>query len=188
MVSSDGETGPTWIFGYGSLLFRADFPHRHRLAGWLGGYRRKLWQGSPDHRGTPEAPGRVATLVEEADARVLGAVFAVAHDELDTVLSYLDLREQAGYERRTHQIDLLEGGRISALVYLATPANPSWLGPAPARTIAEHVTRSRGPSGWNRDYVVGLAEALRTLGLGPHDEEEVFEVERSLGSLNEPSR
>jgi len=127
-------------------------------------------------------------LVEQADARVLGAVFSVAHEELEAKLGYLDLREQAGYERRTHDVDLREGGRISALVYLATPTNPSWLGPAPARSIAEHVTRSRGPSGWNRDYVVGLAGALRKLGLAHHEEEEVFEVERSLGSLIEPSR
>jgi cation transport protein ChaC len=171
----------TWIFGYGSLLFRADFPHRERAAGWLGGFRRKLWQGSPDHRGTPEHPGRVATLVADPAARVLGAVFAVEDRDLEQVLAYLDVREQAGYERRVEDIALTRGGTVRALVYLAKATNPSWLGHAPPDAIAEHVLRAVGPSGHNRDYVLGLAEALRALGLAEgEEEEEVFHVERHL--------
>lgn len=127
----------------------------------------------------------MATLVEEPHARVLGAVFAVRGDELEAVLSYLDLREQAGYERRTEDVQLVAGGStVTALVYLATPANPSWLGPGSARAISEQIMQSRGPSGANRDYVLDLAEALRALGLDDkEEEEEVFEIERLLLSV-----
>ncbi|KAL7664353.1 Gamma-glutamylcyclotransferase [[Candida] zeylanoides] len=58
-----------WVIGYGSLLFKPP-PHAHlRLNGYLKGYVRRFWQSSSDHRGTPEHPGRVATLVSLEDLR-----------------------------------------------------------------------------------------------------------------------
>src|SRR5581483_2212492 len=54
--------GPLWIFGYGSLLWRPGFPFEEQRAALVRGFARRLAQGSPDHRGTPERLGRVATL------------------------------------------------------------------------------------------------------------------------------
>jgi cation transport regulator ChaC len=55
--------GDLVIFGYASLLWNpSDIQYCERLDAALAGYRRRLSQMSPDHRGTPSALGRVATL------------------------------------------------------------------------------------------------------------------------------
>jgi cation transport protein ChaC len=155
---------PLWIFGYGSLVWRPAFAHVERSPGFVRGYRRRFWQGSTDHRGIPGAPGRVVTLLPAADEHVCwGTVYRVAPGHEREVLAKLDHREQGGYERHRVEVHLPERPSVEALVYLATPANPNWLGEAPLEQIAEQVLRCTGPSGPNVEYVLELAAALEAM-------------------------
>ncbi len=171
-----------WVFGYGSLIFRPDFPFRQARTALLSGYARRFWQGSPDHRGTPERPGRVVTLVPSEGAEVWGVAYEVSAESRDEVLRSLDHREKEGYVRLV--VELLGPDRTrwtsTGLVYLATSDNPQWLGPASEEAIAREVAERRGPSGENRDYVLRLAEALRALGA---EDAHVFAIERALREL-----
>ena len=153
-----------WLFGYGSILWKTGFPYATRKLARVEGWSRRFWQGSPDHRGTPEAPGRVVTLIEAPGQSLWGLLYELPSDEADGIISALDAREQGGYTR--HQLRAWDetGGEIDALTYIATPDNPCYLGPAPERELAAHIARSHGPSGSNLEYLRQLVVALDALG------------------------
>lgn len=94
------------------------------------------------------------------------------------VREYLDIREINGYSvqytpfhvsKSSPGIDALEGP-INCLVYVGLPDNPQFLGPQDPQALAEHIVRSRGPSGENRDYLYGLDEALKELSEDSYDD------------------
>jgi len=165
-----------WLFGYGSLIWKVDFPYRERRVARLDGWARRFWQGSHDHRGTPEAPGRVLTLVRDPGATCTGIAYRIAAD----VFEALDHREKNGYLRHVVPLQLDHGGVVEGLVYIADEHNAAYLGPASDAAIAVQVAGARGPSGANHEYVLELAAALRALRA---DDPHVFAIERALASL-----
>ncbi len=152
--------GDEWVFGYGSLIFRVDFPYHERCQASVVGWERRFWQGSHDHRGTPSAPGRVLTLIRRPAVRCGGMAFRVPV----SALRALDYREKNGYQRQRIRIDLAGGNSVQGITYIAGPDNPAFLGPASDQAIARQMLASCGPSGNNADYVTELARALRELG------------------------
>ena len=124
-----------WLFGYGSLIFKADFPFLERRPASIEGWER---------------PGTVCA----------GMAYRVA----PLVFEHLDVREKNGYLRFATPMTFADGGHEEGLVYIATEDNAAFLGPAPEDEIARHIHGSHGPSGANRDYLLHLAEALRELG------------------------
>ena len=160
---------PTWVFGYGSLIWKQDFPYLDARPGSITGWARRFWQGSHDHRGLEHDPGRVVTLIAAPGERCAGRAFLVEPDVFD----HLDHREKNGYERVAVDIDF--GSEVvRGVVYRAAENNPAYLGPAPPRDIAAQINRCAGPSGSNRDYLLHLSQALREMGVeDPH----VFELE-----------
>ena len=162
-----------WLFGYGSLIFKADFPFLQRRPARIAGWTRRFWQGSHDHRGTEAAPGRVVTLVPEDGAVCHGMAYLVTPEQF----AHLDHREKNGYLRLATDIAFDDGSSVEGLVYIATHENAAYLGPAPERDIARQIAHARGPSGPNSEYLLELAKALRELG--KHDTH-VFEIERHL--------
>ncbi len=165
-----------WLFGYGSLIYKVDFPFIERRPASIRHWVRRFWQGSHDHRGTPDAPGRVVTLVPQRDAVCVGMAYLIT----PAVFGQLDVREKNGYLRFATELHLGGNEQAEGLVYIATTENAAFLGPATEEEIARHIAASSGPSGPNRDYLLQLAAALRTLDAhDPH----VFGIERHLVDL-----
>ena len=176
-----------WLFGYGSLIWRPDIDYIDRRPARVQGWSRRFWQGSHDHRGMPDAPGRVVTLIEDHSASCDGMAYLVDREIVEETFSQLDHREKNGYER--HQVSLEfhrhrgAGGEenTQGVVYIAPVDNFAYLGPAPIIEIASQIHRSVGPSGHNVEYLLELADALR--GLEAEDEH-VFELEAAVRALS----
>lgn len=166
-----------WLFGYGSLIYKVDFPWLERHPATVYGWSRRFWQGSQDHRGTPTHPGRVLTLVPEEGATCTGIAYRIA----PATFAQLDVREKNGYLRFAAKLELGGDRQVDGIVYIAEPGNVAWLGPASDAEIARHIAGAEGPSGSNREYVLKLAEALRALHTA---DSHVFAVEARLRALS----
>jgi len=165
MTNASGED--RWVFGYGSLIWKADFDYIERCPATITGWARRFWQGSHDHRGTPDAPGRVVTLIESPGTPCSGMAYRIAAEQVSSVFDNLDYREKNGYERHQTAVSLNDGRSTDALLYVATPENFAHLGDAQDEVIAAQIHTSVGPSGANRDYLIELHHAL--VGLGAED-------------------
>ena len=93
-----------WIFGYGSLVWKAGFPYTRREPGWVKGFKRRFWWWSEDHRGLPGAPGRVVNLLpDDEDSVVWGVAYHIDDRDWErTVRNQLDHREKGGYLSLIH--------------------------------------------------------------------------------------
>jgi len=181
-TSTASASQSEWIFGYGSLIYKVDFPYIERRVASITGWTRRFWQGSHDHRGTPRAPGRVVTLVPDPGAVCRGMAYRID----PAVFAHLDHREKNGYERQGVEIALVESGRtVPGTVYFAGEHNPAYLGPADLDDIAAHIAGAHGPSGTNRDYLFGLADALRRIG---DSDQHVQALERRVRSAGRQGR
>ncbi|CEG72593.1 hypothetical protein RMATCC62417_08126 [Rhizopus microsporus] len=186
-----------WVFGYGSLIWKPPIHYESKKVGYIKGYVRRFWQHSEDHRGTPEKPGRVVTLipydewkniesVEGHDKVTWGVAFKIPSDDVEATRAYLDHREKNGYTVHTVDVYSLENDQTpavkNALVYIATTDNEAYVGPAPLEEMAKQIYETYGPSGWNAEYLLNLAEALREISPGARDDH-VFELEALVKRL-----
>ena len=180
---------PLWVFGYGSIVWKVGFEYDTRILCAARGYRRRFYQGSTDHRGTPEFPGRTVTL-EICDAETnppcWGAAYRVPPEDADGVLELLEVREKQ-YDKRI-RLDLYDdAGEVvvkDAVTYIATGAkeNLNWLGEASVEEVAETIATAVGPSGPNSEYLLNLAQAMR--GIDVHDPH-LDELERRVREIME---
>jgi cation transport protein ChaC len=158
-----------WVFGYGSLIWRQDFPYEEVRRAHIRGWERRFWQGSHEHRGTNSDPGRVVTLVEAPGERCFGSAFKIDA----RVFDHLDQREINGYRRVDVEI-FFDGSSTLGVTYHAPVGNFAFLGDAPINEMVAQIKRCAGRSGRNTDYVLELARALRKLSV---EDAHVFELE-----------
>jgi len=168
MLEAARRDGELRVFGYGSLVWRPDFEHTAALPARVPGYVRRLWQASPDHRGTPAAMGRVCTLapahpsllVDGEEPCAHGTVFCVPLASAERVLMNLYFREKAGYSALLVDAEVEEAAVVPATgtgasaaasrrvvrayTFTADTSNGYWIGPpldmGPAPPVAAAAT------------------------------------------------
>jgi glutathione-specific gamma-glutamylcyclotransferase len=155
-----------WVFAYGSLMWRPDFPFVERLEARLIGAHRALCVYSFVHRGTPERPGLVLGLDHGGTCRGI-AYRVTAAARADTV-AYLRAREQVTsvYRESMRPIWLKREPqlRVPALCYMVDRGHAQYAGRLSLEQQLHHVRQGHGQSGANRDYVIATVAALEQLG------------------------
>jgi cation transport protein ChaC len=153
-----------WVFGYGSLMWRPDFPYVERQPATLHGRRRAFCIYSVHHRGVPDRPGLVLGLAPGGAVR--GAAYRVAEAEWASVYAYLHDREQPTetYVEARVWARLANGRRVKCLAFLSDRTHPQWAGMLDLDTQAQLIAGSTGLSGPNVDYLRDLVRHLREEG------------------------
>ncbi|XP_023951347.2 putative glutathione-specific gamma-glutamylcyclotransferase 2 [Bicyclus anynana] len=176
-----------WVFGYGSLVWKVDFNYECKLVGYIKGYHRRFYQHSIDHRGVPENPGRVVTLIpsEDVNDTVWGVAYKIRDEDIEQVTTHLDYREKNGYSKKlvTFHPAISNWQPFVITLYVATKENVSYAGPAPIEEIAKQVISCSGPSGTNKEYVYNLAKAMRQLAPDVKDDH-LFQLETAVRELD----
>lgn len=194
-----------WIIGYGSLIFKPP-PHVSlKVTGYLKGFIRRFWQSSIDHRGTPEYPGRVVTLlslddlhsnnkfhdewVSPEDLRVYGVAYYIEPQYVEEVKQYLDIREQNGYTSHKVAFYVLdksvsmftdkEGDYIESNIYIGKVDNEAFVGPESLEETAHVIRKAVGPSGLNIDYLTNLVHSIKDFGIRDHYLENLYTLASS---------
>lgn len=183
----------TWVFGYGSIIWRPDFEFAEKRTGWVNDHTRRFWQGSPDHRGQPGALGRVLTLVPEVGSECWGVCYRLPSDKEEEIMAALDYRERGGYVRIhvpfEYEVSAGVTEKVTAITYIASPDNEYYLGPVPMEDMVRQIYFARGESGRNIDYVLNLARHLETMGLADdHIHELALQLERRAAKDTIPAQ
>lgn len=104
--------------------------------------------------------------------RVWGVAYRIEASKVDEVKSYLDIREINGYSIQHADFHPAADAASSVkqqprpfkcLVYIGMPNNPQFVGVQEPEGLAQHIFRSRGPSGENQEYLFMLDTALQAL-------------------------
>ena len=175
-----------WVFAYGSLMWRPDFPFAERLEARLVGAHRALCVYSFVHRGTPERPGLVLGLDHGGTCR--GIAYLVPATERANTIAYLRAREQVTsvYRERTRPIWIKcrPERRVPALCYMVDRGHVQYAGRLSLDQQLHHVRQGHGQSGANRDYVIATVAALEHLG---YRETELHLLAERLAGTHETS-
>ncbi len=173
-----------WVFAYGSLMWRPDFPFVERIEARLIGAHRALCVYSFVHRGTPERPGLVLGLDHGGTCR--GIAYRVRAAERARTIAYLRAREQVTsvYREVTRPIWLKDQSarRVRALCYVVDRGHAQYAGRLSLEQQLHHIRQGHGQSGANRDYVIATVGALEQLG---YRETELHLLAERLAGIHE---
>jgi cation transport protein ChaC len=183
----------SWVFGYGSLMWRPGFPFIERYPAVLHGWHRAFCRYSLRHRGTEQVPGMVVGL--EPGGQCRGYAYWVDPEREAEVLGYLDDREGTGYQRRQLALDIERAGGSApdeAWVYVPDEQHQSHATGLDRSRIVQFIAQGQGQSGTAHNYLVALVQELERMGAPDPDFtallREVEAYKREHPAIADPNR
>ena len=159
-ITDWGGHDDLWLFGYGSLIWRPEFPFTERRPAVVHGWHRALKMWSRVNRGSVQNPGLVFGLLSGGSCR--GMVFRVpAADGLET-LGRLWLREMPTgvYDPRWLSC-ATAGGRVRALAFTLSRHSPNFTGQLSDERYREIFANAVGRYGSSLDYARQTLDELQ---------------------------
>ena len=120
---------------------------------------------------------------------VWGVAYHIIPERVPEVKKYLDIREINGYSIQYtpfHPADTRKED-LNCLIYIGMPDNPQFLGALNPQAVAEKINQSVGPSGENREYLLQLDDALRSLSSNSQDDH-ISDLARRVRSMAPSTR
>jgi len=186
-----------WVFGYGSLMWKIDFPTIRKVTGYVQGFVRTMEWADEVHRGVPGNQSRTAAIFESKSIadKVWGVSYEISQEYWDReVAPKVGYRERGGYGVVDTEFIPFDAnvnnvpGKIMVRLFLGDKKSPYYK-PGTIEELAHHIVQAVGASGTNLEYLYSTAEALRMILPAGVTDEHMFALEaacRKLEALERP--
>jgi cation transport protein ChaC len=166
------QRNETWVFGYGSLMWKPGFAYAERRMARLDGFRRCFGLRSEHYRGTPKFPGLVLGLDWAPGEACYGMAFRIDAADDQTVRHYLAGREliSRAYFETVYPVEILcdgpgQGLAQDAICYIMDRTHPQYAGTLSAEEQVATICEAVGPCGPNTEYLLNTVDRLDEFGL-----------------------
>ena len=159
------ERAETWLFAYGSLMWKRDFAARAYRA-TLSGWQRRFCIASTVYRGTPERPGLVLGL--DAGGQCQGQALQLKPDNVIEVMAAVWRREMPNsvYIAQLLPVHLPDLAREQLCwCFVSDTEHRQYRPPMPKAQALAIIQASRGSGGGNLEYLHNTHQHLLALGI-----------------------
>jgi cation transport protein ChaC len=161
-----------WVFGYGSLMHDGweidpsnNFQGIKHTNAKLNGYERDFNKASIANWGTRQNPCPTLGLNQVDGATCIGCAFEFDDTYEDSIMSYLQNRERAGFQLLKLDVELENGQVVQAVTPVNLQNHESYIGNLTIETRAQSVANAAGTSGSCVAYIDGVYNYLRQEGI-----------------------
>jgi cation transport protein ChaC len=154
-----------FVFAYGSLMWRPDFPFAEIEPAILHGYHRAFCITSTHYRGSIERPGLVLGL--DRGGKCIGRLYRIAAKDAPEVAEYLHQRELVTgcYVPKQVTLRLPEDRRQLGIAYVADRKHYQYTGKLSDAAVADIIRHAVGIVGSNREYLRSTVQHLEEMGI-----------------------
>jgi glutathione-specific gamma-glutamylcyclotransferase len=166
MLASHPAGQDTWLFAYGSLIWKPEVEHVEARRGAARGWHRSFCFRIVRHRATKDQPGLMMAL--DRGGQCQGVLYRLPRENLRAQLGTLFRREFTVKPQNSipRWISVeTEQGTLRALTFVMNRDAPTYVGRLPPEEIADILVRACGHWGSGADYLRNTVAHLEEHGI-----------------------